>query len=425
MKNRLKKLPPEFRKALNVVSQQAQLLGINIYLVGGIVRDLILGREHFDLDIVVEGDAISLCRRVAEYLNVYFNKHHAFGTATVYFENFKMDFATARSEYYSSWGNLPKVKPASLREDLFRRDFTINAMAISLNRNDYGKLIDFYNGLFDLKQGLIRVLHRNSFLDDPTRVLRAVRFEQRFYFKIEKHTFSLMKDALRRGALQRVHPHRWRDELILILGEIKPYRYIKRMENLSIFSFIEPTIKLHKKDFRLLLRIERAVALYKKEFKNYRELERWILYLSAILIKLPKKDILRFLDKFAFKKRDRVRIISIKESLSKMNILSKKLKPHRIYRIINHLSFESIVFFYAYYPHKVLRKNIKYFLNNLVGIRLKIKGDALRTLGIVPRKLYSKILERVLYAKIDRNFMSAQEELREVKHILKKLSKKH
>ena len=269
MVNRLKKLSPQFRSILKSSSALANSSGFDIYLVGGVVRDLILKRKVFDLDIVVEGNAIAFAKELAGLLKSEFRRHHSFGTATINFDGHKIDFATARTEKYSHRGALPKVSPASLDKDLLRRDFTINAMAISLNKADYGKLIDIYNGLEDLEKGLIRVLHPVSFQDDPTRILRAIRFEQRFSFEIEPGTFKLMKKALKEQSLELVGPHRLRDEIILILKESKPSNYIKRIKELVGFSFIGKAIELGRMSFLLLARIEEAVLYYEKRFKKH------------------------------------------------------------------------------------------------------------------------------------------------------------
>jgi tRNA nucleotidyltransferase (CCA-adding enzyme) len=423
MKGKLNELPFRIKKVLKEISKQAKTSKVRIYLVGGIARDLILNRAHFDLDIVVEGDAISFVMRLAKHFGVYFKKHHAFGTATVYFKDFKIDFATARKEHYPHWGALPKVEPASLREDLFRRDFTINAIAIGLNNDDWGKIIDFYGGIQDLKKRIIRILHKNSFLEDPTRILRAIRFEQRFLFKIERNTFTLMREAITKKALSWVHPHRLRDEITLILKEPEPYRYLKRIKKLCDFSFIHHKIDLKKEDFNLFLRIKRAIYFYKKKFPKYRELEGWILYLTGLLLKLPKKDILEILSNFGFKKSERIRVVSIKDNLYKIKKLNKKMKPHRVYSIINPLSFEAILFFYAYYTDRKIRKNIRFFLEKLVGVYLKIKGSDLKKIKISPSTIYGKILEKVLYAKIDRGLSTKKEELRLAKSIFKKMIK--
>jgi len=424
MVNRLKKLSPEFRKILKRSSVVSDSLGFKIYLVGGVVRDLILRKDVFDLDIVVEGDAISFADKLAKDIKAEFIRHHAFGTATVYFGKHKIDFATARQEKYSHWGVLPKVKPAELSKDLFRRDFTINAMAISLNREDYGKLIDLYNGLTDLRKGLIRILHDLSFLDDPTRILRAIRFEQRFGFRIEPKTFKLLKDALSKKALCLPGPHRLRDELTLMLKEPKPYRYIRRVNELSGFNFIDSSIKLNKEKSKLLLRIEKAISEYNRGPKLSRSIDSWIVYLSGLLHSLSQAKLSKVLSDFGFRKGERIIVKSTKQGLRKIAKLNQVKKPHRIYKALNDYSFESILFFYSYYSDKSLRKSIKYFLKHLVNIRLKVKGRDLKKRGVIPSRLYSKILKRLLDEKIDNSLSTKKEELLVLDRIVGKIKPK-
>ncbi len=419
MVNRLQKLSPQFKKILKTSSLLANSLGVNIYLVGGVVRDLILKKEVFDLDIVVEGNAIVFVKKLASRLGVKFNRHHSFGTATLYFDQHKIDFATARTEEYRHWGALPTVSPATLAKDLLRRDFSINAMAISLNKADYGVLVDLYNGLEDLKKGLIRVLHPKSFQDDPTRILRAIRFEQRFSFKIEPGTFKLMKEALGKQSLELVGPHRLRDEIILILKEPSPSGYIKRINRLAGFSFLGRGIKLDKESFRLLARIERAAFYYEKKFKRHRKLKIWLLYLAAIIIKLPPSQLRKFFHDFGFRRGERAVVSSIREGINKIKRLGKHTKASNIYRILEPYSFESILFFYAYYQKRNLRKNIEHFLDKLAGIRLNIKGRDLKAMNLKPDILYNKILKKTLYSKIDKGLKDKRQETEEVKRIFK------
>lgn len=416
-------MPLRFKEILKVIAAISSRKKAKVYLVGGVVRDLILGKIQFDLDIVVEGDAIAVAKALAKHCGVSFRRHHAFGTATVEFDKFKIDFATARRERYTHWGALPKVKPATLREDLFRRDFTINAMAVSLNKKDYGKLIDYYGGADDLKQKALRVLHPKSFLDDPTRILRAIRFEQRLKFKIEKQTFKWMKEAVLLDALQFVNPHRLRDEVILILKEPKPYRYIKRIKEAVGLDFLDKKVRLASQDLRLLLRIEKALSWYKSHFKKHRLIEDWVLYMAALIVRLPPKRIRYFLDRFGFKKGERIRLMSIKENIPQIKRLKRKLKPHKIHSILNPLSFESILFFYAYYRDKSIRASIGGFLSGSVNVRLKIKGDDLKRLGIQPQSIYSRIFEKVLFIKINKGLKSKNDELQQAQRIAKLLSK--
>jgi len=423
MKNRLKKLSPQFKKILKTSSALADSSGVNIYLIGGVVRDLILKRKVFDLDIVIEGNAIAFVKKLASILKSEFRRHHSFGTATINFQGHKIDFATARIEEYSDRGALPKVFPASLAKDLFRRDFTINAMAISLNKADYGELIDRCNGLGDLKKGLIRILHDKSFQDDPTRILRAIRFEQRFSFQIEPGTFKLMNEALGSQFLELVGCHRLREEIILILKEPEPSSYIKRIKELIGFSFIDEAIELDRKSFQLFVRIERVRHYYEKRFKKYRKLEIWLLYLAAILIKLPTLRLKKFFDDFGFKKEERAIVSSIKEGLDKIKRLAECTKDSNIYRILQPYNLESILFFYAYYQNKDLRKNIEHFLDNLADIRLKIKGRDLKAMDLKPDILYNKILKKTLYSKIDKGLRLKAQEAEEAKRIFKRHKK--
>lgn len=413
------KLPREFKNILPDISRISAKLGYRIYLVGGVVRDFILNKPILDLDIVVEGDAINLAQELASNFNVKFRKHHSFGTATVNFKECKLDLVTARREVYIHPGALPKVTASSLKDDLFRRDFTINALALSLNSNDYGKIIDYYKGLNDLNKGIIRVLHDNSFIDDPTRIMRAIRFEQRFRFKIEDKTFYLLKAALAKGALSYVHRHRLTDEFIHILKESNPYPYIKRIEQLYGFSFLHKKIKLYKDDYALFLEIKEAIQWYHKKFTFHRKLDIWIIYFSVFLVKLSLSELLELFHGFCLKKGDRIRIVSIKDNLNAFKKLNKKIKPYAIFKIIDHLSFESIIFLYAYYKEKQIRKNIEYFFSTLVNIRLKTRGLDLQNLNIQPTGIYTKLLTKLLEVKMNKN-LDAQAELSALNNIIKK-----
>ncbi|MFH1505256.1 MAG: hypothetical protein ABIH08_07750, partial [Candidatus Omnitrophota bacterium] len=373
MVNRLKELSPQFKKVLKVSSLLADSLGFKVYLVGGVVRDLILGKEVFDLDIVVEGDAITFARKLAQILKTSFNRHQAFGTAAVSFNGHKIDFATARTEHYTHWGALPKVSPATLEQDLSRRDFTINAMAISLNKASYGKLIDLHNSLSDLHKGLLRVMRKKSFLEDPTRILRAIRFEQRFSFKVEQQTFKLMREALAMDALRLVTLHRLRDEIIIILKEPKPYRYIKRIKELAGFSFIDSKLKLNKDSLKLILRIEGIIRRYGKKYKKHEATQVWLIYLAAMLINLSQSRIAKVFHEFGFRRGER-EAVSIKKGLYKIKKINKSVGLAVIYRGLKPYSIESIIFFYAYYPLKILRRNIDYFLDELKDTDLRVRG---------------------------------------------------
>jgi tRNA nucleotidyltransferase (CCA-adding enzyme) len=215
-----------------------------LYLVGGVVRDLLLGVPNLDLDFVVEGDAISLAKEFAEAVGGKLTVHLMFNTAAVHLDKLKIDFAMARTETYTKPGALPTVKPGTLKTDLFRRDFTINAMAVCLNHEHYGELIDLYGGRDDLKNKLIRVLHEKSFSDDATRIWRAIRYEQRLDFQIEPNTLKLLKRDM--VLLKTVGGYRLRRELELALSEKEPEKILHRAWVLEVLHELHPSLKVDK-----------------------------------------------------------------------------------------------------------------------------------------------------------------------------------
>lgn len=417
----LKKLPPEIREYLKIFSEKADSLGLDIYLVGGIVRDLVLGKRNLDLDIVVEGDAIELVRSLSHDLKAGFRKHHAFGTATLYLDGVKVDFATARREIYAHRGALPLVEPASVKDDLFRRDFTINSMAISLNEKDYGRRLDLYGSYKDIKKGVIRIMHDESFRDDPCRIFRAIRFEQRFGFNMERHTMALLKKAAAEGAFSWISGHRIRNEIVLILKEDLPRRYLKRIKELTGFSFIHGNLKFDSALLRLLKRVEEAVNFYRKTFRPQRELEPWLVYMAALVHYFPGRDIERFLSRFGLKKNEREVIIETRGNVKSIERLKCPVSDVYVFKHLKPLKTESIIFFYAYFNQKEIRSKITRFFNDLSHIRIRLRGADLKNIGVKQESDYGRILQALLYRKIKRKFTSREEELDELGKILGRL----
>ena len=212
------------------------------YLVGGAVRDLLRGARAVDLDIAVEGDARSLARALAERLGGEAREHERFGTATVRSDDLMFDLATTRTERYPEPGALPVVSAASLSDDLRRRDFTVNAMAVALGGDDLGHLYDPCGGLHDLEAGTIRILHAGSFLDDPTRLLRAVRYETRLGFRMDEDTESAARAAIAEEAMSTVSGARVRDELMDLLAEPDVPVGVERMRELGLDRALDPAL---------------------------------------------------------------------------------------------------------------------------------------------------------------------------------------
>ncbi|MDE1921151.1 MAG: CCA tRNA nucleotidyltransferase [Candidatus Omnitrophica bacterium] len=217
----LSRLNPESSFLVRSIGRLAEEQGMRAYLVGGPVRDLLLKSSNTDLDITVEGSGIRLARAFgAAFGGSKVTVYPAFKTATVLLPDGRLvDFATARQETYARGGAFPAVKPAGIRQDLLRRDFTINAMAVAIGPKTWGKITDPYGGAGDLKAKRIRVLHDHSFLDDPTRILRAARFKARLGFKMEAKTLRLLKSAVAMKVLDTIRPQRYLKDFNKILKE--------------------------------------------------------------------------------------------------------------------------------------------------------------------------------------------------------------
>ncbi|MGQ9826254.1 MAG: CBS domain-containing protein [Roseiflexus sp.] len=241
-------LDPDLLAILRRAGAIAQQQSAALYIVGGAVRDMILQRTPDDLDLVVEGDAIRLAEALAAELGGTVRSHTAFGTATLTLKHDQgaartLDFVMARTEFYEHPSALPDVEAASLRHDLHRRDFTINTLALCLNPTRYGWLYDFYGGRRDIARGLIRVLHNLSFIDDPTRILRAARLAARLGFTIEPRTRALIGDALEQGVLSRATPQRILHELRLILAEEHPEPALALLDDLGVLHTLHPALR--------------------------------------------------------------------------------------------------------------------------------------------------------------------------------------
>lgn len=244
----LSKIPHPYRDWLDVTEDLAEARHLRLYAVGGFVRDTLLGRPTEDLDLVVEGDALELARAVAKQFGARVITHEKYMTAAVRFqEGGKLDIARARREVYCRPAALPEVAESDLKSDLYRRDFTINSLAIRLATDLHGTVIDFFGGLQDLEAGQIRVLHNHSFFDDPSRILRAIRFEQRLGFSIEPNTRQLMKAALEADALLLTRPERLKEELKLALSESDPVGVLDRFEAHKVLSQLHPELKFRGK----------------------------------------------------------------------------------------------------------------------------------------------------------------------------------
>ncbi|MFB3896949.1 MAG: CBS domain-containing protein [bacterium] len=283
------RLPQEIIALLHKIGEVAEQNGYTAFVVGGFVRDLLLDVPNFDLDIVVEGDGITFARRFAKSVHGHIKSHKRFNTAIVTLPRshltsealaqgvFKVDIATARTEFYEYPAALPQVEASTIKHDLYRRDFTINAMAIKLNPAEFGILYDFFNGQKDLKKHTIRVLHNLSFVEDPTRIFRAIRFEQRYNFRIDKHTRHCLLNALDLELFDKLGNQRVREEVVQILSEPDPIKAIRRMHEMNILQFIHPEIRLTGGLSQLFGSVQEVLRWYGEEMQKSETMQSKVL----------------------------------------------------------------------------------------------------------------------------------------------------
>ncbi|MBI5415241.1 MAG: CCA tRNA nucleotidyltransferase [Candidatus Omnitrophica bacterium] len=402
MRNYLNNIDRRLSRIIRTIAGEADRRGLPAYIVGGIVRDIILGRENLDLDIVVEGDAVALAKKVAQAQGAVVRVYPEFGTATVQWPSgVRVDFASTRRESYPYPGALPRVAPSAgtLRDDLFRRDFTINAMAVCINRGDFGRLVDEFGGLPDLRGGTIRVLHDRSFVDDPTRILRAARFEQRLHFRIEAATLRLLKKALRTKAVDNVKPPRYFAEFRKMLSEDNPAGQLGRLEDLGALGLMDPAWAL---DIRLLEQVcKRWQRLPVKLALEYRR-SRWLIFFMASAEAIGGRQLPRILGKFPLKKEEKESILQVPGTRPLLRQLAVPgLSRSEVYRILKPLTAGMAVYLRLRADHVGVAERVDRYLTRDAGLRPDIDGEDLKRMGVKPGKEIGAILSGILYQKID------------------------
>lgn len=411
---------------LRKIGAVADRLKYDAYAVGGFVRDIMLRRETDDIDIAIEGDGIQFAREFAQEHGCRYRSHRKFGTAVIIFPNgFKVDVATARTEYYERPAAMPTVELSSVKLDLYRRDFTVNTLAVRLNRNSFGELLDFFGALRDIKDKTIRILHNLSFVEDPTRILRAIRFEQRFGFKIGKHTMNLIQNAVKMNFFDQVEGKRLFVEFLLLLKEEKPYLGLKRMEELGILKFFHPNLTINTKKERLLNAIQGALSWYDLLFIEDRY-DGWQVYFYGFLDSLTNREILDVCRRLSFPQRESDQIMQSKQEADRTLFAlagKKKLSPSQIHRLLEPLGTEILLYMMARTEKRNVKRSISLYMTQLKGRRAPIGGDDLKRVGLEPGPLFKQILDEVLDAKLDGKIKGKEEAIEYVrKHHLKKES---
>ncbi len=420
------RLPSRVVNLLRRAGELGDEQDVSVYAVGGFVRDLLLGIKNLDLDFVVEGDGIAFARALAKPQDARVKAHDRFGTAVVIFpDGFKLDVATARTEYYEYPTALPTVERSSIKKDLYRRDFTINTLAIHLNGRQFGALIDFYGGQRDLNEKIIRVLHSLSFVEDPTRVFRAIRFEQRFGFRLGKETLALIKGAVKMDLFRRLSGHRLLEELRLLFSEQEPRKAVLRLAELDLLRFIHPGLKrsLTKSSrFAALLKaVEDALDWHRLLYLD-RKAEAWVVYLMALMDLIPDKAVGETMKRLTIPARP---ADIIKTSRRHGTLLLRRLaartnhRPSTTYHALAGLPDETLLFLMAKCKDEAVKRELSAFVTKYRTVKPLLTGDALKAMGIKPGPIYRKVLERLRDARLNGEVKSEEDERELVKRIAK------
>jgi tRNA nucleotidyltransferase (CCA-adding enzyme) len=412
---------PEIMAILRTIGGVAEGLKVNAYVIGGFVRDLFLFRVNEDLDIVVEGDGIELARKYARLVGGRVHAHKKFGTAVVTLPNsFKIDVATARMEYYRYPADLPTVEMSSLKLDLFRRDFTINTLAIQLNVDRFGTLIDFFLGQKDIKEKTVRVLHNLSFVEDPTRVFRAIRFEQRFGFTIGKLTAGLIKNAVKLDFFKELSGRRIFSELRLLLEEENPSPAIIRLNDYKLLQVIHPALSLDKEMIVQLESAKKVLSWFDLLFLEESYM-KWIVYLLTLFRGLDRQTTQEACKRLELSLRNEKLFCDQRfEAQSRLAWLERKMpeKDSGLYRFLSEFKTEMVLFMMAATHDQGVKKAISNYFIRLRYITPMIGGKHLVKMGIEPGPIYREILDALLDAKIDNDVGTLEDERRFVRRFV-------
>ena len=383
-----------------------------VYLVGGAVRDVLMGEPSFDVDIAVEGDGIAFGRALARALGGRAVPHTKFGTAVVIADDrTRVDVATTRTEFYDRPAALPRVERAILRQDLFRRDFTINAMAASLKGDDFGRLVDPFDGLRDLERGVVRVLHNLSFIDDPTRIFRAIRYENRYGFRMDAHTNALARACVEMNLVGELSSARLRDELRSLLSEDDVGPSVTRMNELGVAAAVHPHLAADDEAARLIGAVDELRG------RHAPEAPAWRLRLAVLARRLTADELFDWFDRLKLNRRDAERIadaVTVAPRLQR--VLAETDEPADVRRVVAPHDPDGALLALAT-ATGAARERLERYFADLRGVRLEITGGDLARLGVDESPRVGEILDELLRRKVNGELDGRTAELRAAREL--------
>ena len=406
----LSKLPVQQQHLLKQICRLADEQDLPVYLVGGVVRDLFLKRENWDLDLTVEGDGIAFARLAADRYGAGLAVYVQFATARLTFPHgFKIDIATTRRESYAQPALLPTVQHSSIEEDLSRRDFTINAIAVQLNQRQFGRVLDPYEGQRDLRTRTIRVLHAGSFLDDPTRIFRAIRFEQRFGFRLERVTARLIAHAASTNLIQRLSGPRLRNEILSLLAERDPMRVVARLEQLKLLRFLHRHLRYTNNVQQIIAAVPKALAWWTRQSPDS-VIDRPILYLMALSSESSPLVLATMIRRLALS-REQAKKVLVRGSRidhAKKRLMSRGVvRASQVYHLLAEFSDEVLVLLLARQATMQSEGRLDFMKRYLAvyvksrAVKISLTGRDLQSMGLKPGPQYKTILGKLLDGRID------------------------
>ena len=406
------RLPNNVLDILKEFGKIADSQGYGIYLVGGLVRDIFLKFDNLDVDIVIEGNGIEFAREFAKTHPVRVRSHQKFGTAVLIFQDgFKVDVATARIEYYKSPGAPPIVETSSLKLDLYRRDFTMNTLAISLSKRSFGTLIDYFGAQKDIKDRALRVLHNLSFVEDPTRMLRAIRFEQRFGFTIGKLTLGLMKTAARMDWTDSRASRRMLGELKLILKEPNRISALVRLKEFDLLKFASPALDLNDTVKNLLEEINEVIAWYHLLFLE-EPITEWKVHWYGLTSGMDTETFERLTHEIG---AGRLSSRGEAEQEFMDTLFRFDGSDYDLFAILRSYDTEMLLYLMAKAKNERMKRLLSHFFTQLKGKKIRIDGNDLLKMGFQPGPIFKKIFERLLEARMNQETPKKEDEIALVK----------
>ncbi len=411
-------LPEDVRSAVRTIGELADESGLRAHVVGGFVRDMLLGRPNLDVDIVVEGDGLAFAERAAEALGYRLRVHKRFGTAVlVASKTLHIDITSARTEYYTRPGALPTVERSSLRQDLFRRDFSINAMAACITPGCFGVLADPFGGLADLERGVVRSLHSLSFVEDPTRVLRAARFEERYGFRMDASTTALLRQAVDMEMLSEVSGARIREELLDIIDEEHVAAILRRLEEIGAFASLVPDGVDCARVLDEFTLVDASYPVLSRFFaRPPRRRVSLVVPLAASAAPVAAE---RWARRMRFGREYGIPATTTAErrdAVLGMLHDRRKMRDSRLYFLLQPLPEETLVYLWAV-GGALERERLERYLTKLAATKPAVSGSDIAALGMPPGPGYSAILAQALADRLDGKAVGREAELANLKRL--------